>query len=703
MHERTLSEGTPDPAYFADFAPSFGEEIDRLLVQFIQGPLSADIQEFVDSIYDYLGARPDSAAIIARLSPEERSHLKLQHAQHLLAMFAPGATPQEQYSRSLRIGWVHEMVGVALPTTMETYHLYHARIETILRATVHDAGQRERLFGALHQRVQLDVEAQIVSHARFDLSIVSLLASLDDAIQSSGNLADLLRAAIQALADFDGIEACLFSRPDAHGVMQVEAEGGRQGQAYADALRSLRVPPFETRPGILAGEGPAGRAWRSGQIQVNSSFHAEGNLHPWRAEAIACGFRSSAAIPLLDESGQSFAVLSLYSAWPGYFNAPTREAMLRHIQLAMSAAILRSEHTSVVPAAESRAYRQCLDQGAVEMLYQPIVDLGTGQLLSVEALARLRDAEGRLIAPAHFLPAFGSSSLLRLFQLGLEQACQDWRTWLRENPALTLSVAINIPPDGLTQPSYRNAVFETLSRWQVPAGILSLEMLETRELLDAHKRDEHIAEFQSHGIRIVQDDLGSGHSSLLRMDRIPYDRVKIDQALVRGAIKRPTRALEYIYHLTRLAQAFGVPVTVEGLEDNGMIEAAAILGADQGQGYGIARPMPASELTAWAQGWSMPIDARHPRTPLGALAAFLLWDYKLGNLTDWPDVRAKFVQEPWLVHSYLERAAQPGLELAEIFERTRILALDGRRSPEYKQARHEFAQRLAALWRAQKS
>jgi hypothetical protein len=187
------------------------------------------------------------------------------------------------------------------------------------------------------------------------------------------------------------------------------------------------------------------------------------------------------------------------------------------------------------------------------------------------------------------------------------------------------------------------------------------------------------------------------------MDRIPYDRVKIDQGLVRGAIKRPARALEYIYHLTLLAQGFGVPVTVEGLEDNGMIEAAAILGADYGQGYGIARPMPASDLTAWAQTWSMPIDPERPHTALGALAAFLLWDYKLGLLTDWPDLRAKFVKEPWLMHRYLEHAGEPCMELAGMLERIQILGLRGHGSAEYKQARKDFVDRLAAVWRTEKN
>ena len=91
--------------------------------------------------------------------------------------------------------------------------------------------------------------------------------------------------------------------------------------------------------------------------------------------------------------------------------------MLRHIQQSMSQAIFRCEQTTVVSADLSRNYRQYLDDGAVEMLYQPIIDLRTGKLDSLEALARLRGTDGLLVSPAAFLPAFGNAGLLRLFNL----------------------------------------------------------------------------------------------------------------------------------------------------------------------------------------------------------------------------------------------------------------------------------------------
>ena len=703
MKVHSANVNLPSPAYFADFASPYSHEIGNLLRQLAQRHAPDDILAFVESFYKGLSTQEGNAPILARLSPEEFDHLKSGQEQHLHLLLDPEITPEDHYERACHLGWIHEMVGVRLTSLLETYHLYHRKFDHLLDAVQLEFSQREQLRVALHQRLQLDVEAQIASHVRFDEAIVSLLANLDEAIQRDGNLSDLLRSALQVVGNFDGILACLFSRPDAHGVMQIECEAGHQGLAYAEVLRAHRSPLFETSAGSDAGVGPAGRAWRSAQIQINDSFQNEDSIHPWRAEALRRGFRSSAAIPLLDDSGQSFAILSLYSAWPGFFSAPSRTAMLRHIQLALSNAVLHREQTTVVSADAGRIYRQYLEDGHVQMVYQPVIDLRSGKTESIEALARLRASDGSLVSPALFLPAFGSAGLLRLFQLGLEHVCRHFTAWRDKNPAFDLSVSLNLPADGLIQDSYRDCVFETLARWKLSPSILILEMLETRESLDISRRDERIAEFQTAGIRIAQDDLGSGHSSLLRMDRVPADRVKIDQGLVRGALKRPVRALEFIHHLTLLAQGFGAPVTVEGLEDAGLIEAAAILGADCGQGYGIARPMPAEELNPWLETWTYPIQPANPRTALGALAGYLLWDYKLATLTDWPELAANFIKEPWLVHKYLEHAHCSDPELPAMLERTQILALHGQRSAKYKQMRKELIERLGEIWLHERS
>ena len=89
---------------------------------------------------------------------------------------------------------------------------------------------------------------------------------------------------------------------------------------------------------------------------------------------------------------------------------------------------------------------------------------------------------------------------------------------------------------------------------------------------------------------------------------------------------------------------------MEGLEDKGLIEAATILGADHGQGYGIARPMHMRDIMSWSDSWFFPIDPEQPETALGAMAGYLLWDHKLGMLADWPQFIEQFIRNPgWFI------------------------------------------------------
>jgi hypothetical protein len=118
------------------------------------------------------------------------------------------------------------------------------------------------------------------------------------------------------------------------------------------------------------------------------------------------------------------------------------------------------------------------------------------------------------------------------------------------------------------------------------------------------------------------------------MGQYSFDEVKIDQGLVRSVLHKPQRALEFILYLTRLAHAFGTHVVVEGLEYLGMIEAAAILGADHGQGFGIGAPMPAADVAAWYGSYRFPVNPQNPRTALGAMAGYLLWDMQMAVMAD---------------------------------------------------------------------
>jgi EAL domain-containing protein (putative c-di-GMP-specific phosphodiesterase class I) len=684
----------------SSYSRAYGRRAAKLLLQ-VQDLVQEAIADFAERFYDELVQREETATVLSRLDASELEHLKAKQQQHLAGLLSPALTVGEHFERARRVGRVHEMVGVELPSLLEAYHQYQRQILALVPRCGLNSVQQELLGKVLMQRLMLDMEAQSVSHHEVDIETTAVVSELDKVILNAATLTDVLQGGTAVLAGLDGIVACLISRPDSQGQLQVEAVAGAAGREYVESMQAGEIPLIQTEAQLHGSQGPTGQAWRSARVIVCDSYRRDPSLGPWRETGIRLGFRSSASVPLLDEAGQPFATLILYSRWPGFFGTVQRRSMLSYTQQALAQAVLRFQRGTAIPLRLRQAQQQRLRAGAVTMHYQPIIDLRSGALRCVEALARLQGEDGKLISPAVFLPAFGNADLLQLFRLGLAQACRDANFW--SGHGLDPAVSVNLPAEALTQDAYRDAVFETLSREGVPLERIQLEVLETRDPVDTEWRDARIAELRKAGIRIVQDDLGSGHSSLLRMDRIAFDAVKIDQGLVRSAAEDAKRALEFIFHLTRLVRGFGIPVTVEGLEDRALIEAVAILGADHGQGYGIARPMPASELPQWAARFRYDIDTKLPRTSLGALAGYLLWDQQRDVLNQWPDLVEYLSEYPSLVHRYIDHHGLNGSELHGLLEENRRVCAYGSTYPDFQRTRAELIALLARAYANERS
>jgi len=278
-----------------------------------------------------------------------------------------------------------------------------------------------------------------------------------------------------------------------------------------------------------------------------------------------------------------------------------------------------------------------------------------------EALARLRegdDGRGRLLSPAEFLPSLGEADLALLFELGLDQALADLQEFQVEG--LHTNVSLNMPASGLASRRYVEVVESTLATTGVEPSRLTLELLEYDEIDQASGALQRLLELKSLGVRLAEDDLGSGYSSLLRLRTVEFDEVKIDQGIVRDAERSPRGALTFIQPLTSLAHALGLRVTVEGLETDGLVEAAVFLGADCGQGYAIARPLASPHVPAWAGRPALEIDRERPRTRLGALAAHLAWESRLAALGSSRGLHDQAIEEPCGLARYLASHREPG-------------------------------------------
>ncbi len=702
-----VSPDSDETRNLSSYDSAYGEDVAAILADpAIQGAVEEASARFADRFYDALFRRDSTSQILSRLEPAEVAHLKRRFAQHFALLLSPNLTKYAHYSWARKIGVVHERIGLDLPTLLEAYHSYQDEVLALVRAWLPgdaQCRQRELLASALLRRTMLDMEAQSLSHDEAHGKLSAIISRLTRLVREAANPADFLQGCVDTLARVDGVDVCLVARPDSQGVLRVEVIGGAVGVRYLEHIGSAGCPPMRVRGRGAIANGTVAHAWRDGVPQVCAAISLDATWEPWEAALADLSLRSAAAVPLVDESGQSYSLLLLFSRWPSFFNAIARWDMLRHIQQLLGHAAVRIEHGAVVAASQREIYRRRLRDGAVRMVYQPIVDLQAGTVGHLEALARLVAPDGSIIPPGEFLPALGNNDLLQLFELGLHQVCRDLHAWRDGVGGWEPSVSINLPADAITDDVYRDVLLETVAKAGIPPARIHLEVLETQDCVSFDERKGRIMALRSAGFRVVQDDLGSGHSSLLRLNAIPFDGVKIDQGLVRSAFEDPSRALEFICHLTALAKNFGITVTVEGLEDPALVEAAAVLGAEQGQGYAIARPMPAEEVLPWRERFRWNIDPKSPRTPLGAFAGYLLWGQQHKALEHWPELVGHFVRFPCAVQRYIDHHGLQGSALQELLKEHHAVAANGTSSPEFRRTGHDLKVLLGLHWRQQRA
>ena len=702
-----VSADSDETRNLSSYDSAYGEEVAAILADpAIQGVVEGASARFADRFYDTLFHRDSTSQILSRLEPAEVAHLKRRFAQHFAMLLSPNLTQYAHYSWARKIGLVHERIGLDLPTLLEAYHSYQDEVLALVRTwRPGDAhcGHREVLVSALLRRTMLDMEAQSLSHDEAHGKLSAIISRLTRLVREAANSADFLQGCVDTLARVDGVDVCLVARPDAQGLLRVEVIGGAGGIRYLDHIGSAGCPPMRVRGRGAIANGTIAHAWRDGVPQVCAAISLDATWEPWQAALADLSLRSVAAVPLIDESGQSFSLLLMFSRWPSFFNAIARWDMLRHVQQLLGHAAVRIEHGAVLAASQRDIYRRRLRDGAVRMLYQPIVDLQAGTVGHLEALARLVSLDGTMIPPGDFLPALGNNDLLQLFELGLRHVCRDIHSWRDDFGGWEPSVSINLPAHAITDDAYRDVLFETVAKAGIAPERIHLEVLETQDCVSFDERKDRIMALRKAGFRVVQDDLGSGHSSLLRMNAIPFDGVKIDQGLVRSAFEDPSRALEFICHLTALAKNFGITVTVEGLEDPALVEAAAVLGAEQGQGYAIARPMPADEVPQWRSQFRWNVDPKQPCTPLGAFAGYLLWRQQHKALEHWPELVGHFVRFPCAVQRYIDYHGLHGTALDELLKENHAVASLGAADPAFQQTGHDLKVLLGQQWRQQRA
>jgi diguanylate cyclase (GGDEF)-like protein len=245
--------------------------------------------------------------------------------------------------------------------------------------------------------------------------------------------------------------------------------------------------------------------------------------------------------------------------------------------------------------------RGAMEAGQLVCHYQPKADLATGEVRGVEALLRWQHPRRGLVPPGEFIPAAEHTGLIGPLTMHvLDVALADARRW--RDAGTPLTVAVNLAAPNLADRGLPAQVARALDRHGLPGDALELEITETAMLSDPERAEQVLAELAAMRVTVALDDFGTGYSSLARLGRLPLHALKVDRTFVarmhdgggHAAIVRST---------VDLGHNLGLQVVAEGVERPEDWDALRALGCDVAQGYGIARPMPASAMLAWAARW----------------------------------------------------------------------------------------------------
>ena len=618
---------TVDPGRYPDRGaePGDGDDI-----------LEAAIGAFMDAFRSGNARSDGPSSVFSYLSDDELSRALAAQEDFLRHLVDPLIPAEELDAIAAHVGYVHAMVGVKsswlleiIPLISEVFH------KSALAANLVGAGA-DHWIRVLSRRLGVAMRIMVAEGERIDEVVADGVEEVNRAVSVATTGADLIRAVLAAIYAIDGVASVAYGRADERGVILYEYVQGDEFSRYLELLERHEAKSIIANADVAQGLGPSGRAWRSGQIQHSASFSQDPSMEPWREMAAGLGLRSVMVLPIVKSDGETVGLLNIYSKWPGYFASPMRYRAFAYIQQVTSAALVKLDSGKVVSYEKRSQYRGMLRGDALEMHYQPIVDLHTGNVVKLEALARLRGNDGTLISPGEFMGALGSEDLYVLFARGLEKSMRAVSRL--DDAGITTGVSVNLPPQAVKDRRYFEAIVEKLSAWNVAPERLTLELTEEEELSDVTFNEASLLwRIRSLGVLLAQDDLGAGYSSLLRLERFGFHEVKIDQELVRGA-GDPRNALDLIQHLTRLSHDMGIEVVVEGLESASLIEAAAIMGADYGQGYGIAKPMPEESVIKFFADFKWNANIGSPVTPLGALAALRRWSHQVTALGSYSEL-----------------------------------------------------------------
>ncbi|ATY34478.1 putative bifunctional diguanylate cyclase/phosphodiesterase [Sphingomonas psychrotolerans] len=285
------------------------------------------------------------------------------------------------------------------------------------------------------------------------------------------------------------------------------------------------------------------------------------------------------------------------------------EDLIRHAQFAVKRAKTsgRTElyHTRAFDIAREQfsvetELRRAVENGEMTLSYQPIWDLGSGRIVSFEALARWTNERGVALSPNDFIPVAEESGLIvPLGRWAMEEAARTLAAWdRRAGGDCGVKVAVNLSAIQLQRDRIPEMVQAALEQAGIAGSRLTLELTESAIVSDPDRISRTMMALKDLGATLAMDDFGTGYSNLAYLQKLPIDLLKIDRSFISGMLADRDK-IAIVRAVLSLAQALGMQTTAEGIETNELAQTLAALGCTYGQGYLYARPLVEAEAYAF--------------------------------------------------------------------------------------------------------
>lgn len=244
------------------------------------------------------------------------------------------------------------------------------------------------------------------------------------------------------------------------------------------------------------------------------------------------------------------------------------------------------------------ALRQAISEQQLELLYQPQVDLESGEVHAVEALIRWHHPDYGTVAPAEFIPLAERSGLIcDLGRWALDEVCRQLTEW--HNKGFTnVSSSVNVSPYQLNDDRFVDDVKHVLAT--APGGSLELEITETQSLLGVDRFCKQLYMLADIGVGLAIDDFGAGTTSMSYLTALPFTKIKLDRCLM--AETHGDRIVTIAAKIIELGKELGLTTVAEGVETHEHVALLQSLGCEKAQGYFFSQPVAAVQLEAYLCG-----------------------------------------------------------------------------------------------------